>query len=375
MPEILTTWDDFTKGHWGAKGPRNAGDNQWGGANMVATRSGGLVPVTASRYLEISGATNGSVWGMFYAWGIDGRIYYLQQTAPTTFTVYRFTPDPTVGAITQQSCGTIGGVASYDPDWVGVGDNIYMTVYGDKSYIVDTDAATTTKLTGNYGDAPAGRAICLYGERLLIGGISDSRLGEHPNRIHFSGDSSGYSGADPDVTDRTAWESLNYFDVGADNSFITALLPIRDYLIVMTNDQQVWVVTGTPGTNASARRVYGFHKGSGAVENFQPSHAAVDPSQIRVWFYDHTYRAPSRFNGATVQRTPEFGTPTSDRVASAELDGPLCMLGGPDEFIVNGIALSRAAGVQTYNTDLSLLRLGGINHVVLSTNLDARQVI
>lgn len=370
MPEVLVTWDDFTGGHWGSKGPRAAGDNQWGGANMLATRDGGITPITASRWLELSSPTTGTVWGMFYAWGVDGRIYYLQQTAPTTFTVYAFTPDPTAGAISQQSIGTITGTATQDPDWVAVGSTIYMTVYGNATYAINTEAGSLAELTGSYGDAAAGRAICLYGDRLLVGGVSDSRFGTVPNRIVFSGDDTNN-----DPTDRTEWETLNYFDIGADNAQITALLPIRDYLVVMTSDQQVWVVTGTPGVNASARRVYGYHKGSGAVENFQPSHVAVDPSQIRIWFYDHTYRSASRFNGATVSRTPEYGTPTSDRVATANLEGPLCMLGGPDEFIVNGVALSRAAGVQTINTDLSLVRLGNINHVVLSTNLDARQVV
>jgi hypothetical protein len=368
MAELLATWDQFSGGHWGSVGPRAPKDNQFGGANMMLTRSGGVAPVTASRWLEMSNASNGAVWGMFYAWGVDGRIYYLQQTAATTFTVYRFTPDPSIGTFTQQSCGTIGGVAAYDADFVAVGSTVYMTVYGDETYDVNSDAATTTKLTGSYGDAPAGRAICLYGDRLLIGGVNDNRFGEVPNRIVFSGDDTNN-----DPTDRTAWESGNYFDIGADNAFITALLPIRDYLVVMTADQQVWVVTGVPGVNATARRVYGFHKGSGAVDAFQASHCAVDPSQIRIWFFDHTYRAPSRFNGATVARTPEFGTPTSDRVATAALDGPLTMLGGPDEFLSNGISLGRSAGVQTVNEDLSLIRTGGINQIVLSSNLNARQ--
>ena len=368
MAELLASWSEFTGGHWGSKGPRAAGDKQWGGVNMLLTRDGGLAPTTASRYLDITDASMGAVWGMFYAWGVDGRIYYLQQTGATTFTVYRFTPDPTGGAITQQSCGTIGDVAAYDADFVAVGTTIYMTVYGDETYAINTDAATTSKLTGSYGDAPAGRAICLYGDRLMVGGIDDDRFGDVPNRIVFSGDDTNN-----DPTDRTAWESLNYFDIGADNAFITALLPIRDYLVVMTADQQVWVVTGTPGTNATARRVYGFHKGSGAVEAFQASHCAVDPSQIRIWFFDHTYRAPSRFNGATVARTPEFGTPTSDRVASVNLDGPLTMLGGPDEFVVNGVALGRGAGIQAINEDLSLVRTANINQVVLSSNQNARQ--
>lgn len=369
MTSALATWNDFSGGHWGSKGPRNAGENQWGGANVLLSRDGGLLPVTASRWLEISSASTGTVWGMFYAWGVDGRIYYLQQTASTTFTVKAFTPDPTAVPISQQSIGNITGVATYDADWVAVGSTIYMTAYGDLTYAINTEAGSLATLTGSYGNAPAGRAACLYGERLMIGGISDARFGVHPNRIVFSGDDTNN-----DPTLRTAWETLNYFDIGADNSFITALLPIRDYLVVMTNDQQVWAVTGVPGSTITARRIYGFHKGSGAVENFQPSHAAVDPSQIRVWFFDHTYRAPSRFNGATVLRTPEFGTPTSDRVATAELDGPLAMLGGPDEFIVNGVALGRGAGEQTINNDLSLVRLNGVNHIMLSDNLDYRQI-
>jgi hypothetical protein len=35
--------------------------------------------------------------------------------------------------------------------------------------------------------------------------------------------------------------------------------------------------------------------------------------------------------------------------------------------------LSRAAGTATINQPLSLLRLNGINHVLLSENLDRRQ--
>lgn len=368
MPEILATWDNFEGGHWGSKGPRNAGENQWGGANLISSRTGGLVTVTASRWLQITSATNGTVWGMFYAWGIDGRVYYLQQTAPTTFTIYRFTPDPLGGVLTQQNVGTITGVASYDPDWTAVGSTLYMTVYGDETYAIDTDAGTTSKLTGSYGDAPAGRAMCLYGERLLVAGVSDDRFGAVPNRIHFSGDDTNN-----DPTDRTAWEDLNYFDLGADNAFITGMYPIRDYLVVFTDDQQIWVVNGTLGTNATARRVFGYHKGSGAVNAFQPSHAAVDPSQIRVWFFDHTRRSPGRFNGATVAYYPEFGTPTADRVGAEDEDGPLAMIGGPDEFIINNVALSRTAGEATSANDLSLLRLFGRNHILLSANLDARQ--
>lgn len=357
MSETLARWDNWSGGHWGNSGPLRAGTNQWGGVNMVHGPDGSLAVVSTSRIIPAD-LQNGTVWGMFWAWGIDGRVYFLQQLSPTLFKVFAM-PVAFDGAVTVQDYGAITGVASVDPDWVAVGSSVYMTVWGSGTYEIKTSEGNMTLLTGSYGNAPAGRAICLYGERLLIGGVNDLRFGNRPNRIVFSGDDTGN-----DPTNRNAWETLNYFDVGADDALITALLPIRDYLVIISNDQQIWVMTGVPGVNATVRRVYGFHKGSGAVENFQPGHAAVDPSQIRVWFYDHTYRSVARFNGATVLRSSNFGTPTTDRAGTTGGNGPVVMIGGPDELVAHGIVLGRNAGGQFTADRLTLLRLAGIDHVV-----------
>src|SRR5437773_9936857 len=94
MADVLATWEDFRGGHWGNLGPVQAADNQWGGFNMMLTKSGGLVPVCASRWLPLNATVNGKVWGMYWAWGADGRLYYVQQNGSSSnqSRVYRFTP-------------------------------------------------------------------------------------------------------------------------------------------------------------------------------------------------------------------------------------------------------------------------------------------
>lgn len=353
---VLGVWENFN-GHWGNKGPELAASNQFGGVNMVVTETGGIMPMSASRELNIINPNVGQVYGQFWAWGADGRVYYLISTtgAPQ---VWRYTPDP-VNEITQaQVTGTItASTVPYMPDWVGIGASVYMTVHGNKTYKIDTAAGTLTVLTGGtYGNAPAGRCIAQYGERLVIGGISDSRFGVYPNRICFSGDDTGN-----DPTDTTAWETLNYFDLGADQTPITALLPARDHLIVILEDQQVYLITGVLGTNAIARRIYGFHKGSGAITAFAPNNAAVDPDQSRVWMYDHTQRSPATLTGAQFQKVPGWGAPHADRTGSDILEGSMTMIGGPDEYLMYGVAASRSAGEGVVGERLYLTRVNNAN--------------
>lgn len=352
---VLGLWENFDAGHWGNKGPELATSNQFGGVNMIRTENGGVMPMSASRELPLGNATAGEVYGMFWAWGADGRVYYLQSVlGDNTPNVYRFEPDTRDQPITQDYVGTISGTATEMPDWAAVGTTVYMTVYGNKTYSINTTAGTMTTLTGSYGAAPAGRCIALYGERLVVGGISDSRFGTHPNRIVFSGDDTGN-----DPTDTTAWETLNYFDLGADQTPIVALLPARDHLIVILEDQQVYLITGVLGATAVARRIYGFHKGSGAVTAFAPNNAAVDPDQSRVWMFDHTQRTAANLNGAQFAKVNAFGAAHADRTASDILEGSMTMVGGPDEFVIYGVAASRSAGEGVVGNRLYLTRVNG----------------
>lgn len=362
MPSTLASWRDHKGGHWGALGPRSAQPNQWGGVNMMLTRQGNLAPVSASRELTQSAASSGRVWGMFWGWGLDGRIYYVQQTAGTAaWTIKAFTPDPTaVPLATTTLSGTLTGPMVFEPDWVAVNETLYLTIWGDKVYAINPGANTYAELTGSYNDAPAGRCIALYGERLVIGGINDSGLGVHPNRVHFSGDDTNN-----DPADKTAWESLNYFDVGTDDTYITGLYPIRDGLVVILADQQIWTVTGIPGVNGSLRRAYGFHKGVSAISAFVSGHAVVDPSQTKVWLFNHAYRGPASFNGGAYQQLPNYGTPRSNREANDAVEGAVTVFGGPDEFLFHGVALPREAGAGVVNESLELVRINNSFSVVL----------
>lgn len=373
MPEVIATWEDFSGGHWGNVGPSKAPDNAFGGVNMLVANDGTLIPACSSRYLQLSSGRTGKVWGMFWAWGADGRVYYIQQHATSTLTVtlYRFSPDPDNLPNTVGTVSTMTFVPTVDPDWVEVGETIYLTEYGIFTYQISSTNTSIGILTGSYGNAAAGRSIAMYGDRLMVGGVSDIRFGTHPNRIHFSGDDTNNV-----VFDRTAWETANFFDIGNDGDQISGMYNLRDYLVVVMDDQSMYLINGTPPSppdgSLSARRVYGFNKGSGGLTAFRPSHAAVDPSQTRIWMFDHTTRSPARFNGAAMSRVQQFGAPHASRTGTDLTEGALAMIGGPDEFIAHGVAVGRNAGEQTVSHRLELVRLRGIYSLVTNDVIASR---
>lgn len=357
--DVLATWDDFSGGHWGNLGPERAKENQWGGINVLLDGQGNVGPVSDSVTLTCTSMPMVVVNGIHWAWGSDQRMYFhADATQTTSGTIFRFKPNPATSTTTIQAVGfTTEDVPTYQPSWVVVNDTLYCTIYGDKTYAINTSAGTTAILTGSYGNAPAGRSICVYGERLVVGGISDSRFGTVNNRIVFSGDDSANN-----PTDRTAWETLNYFDVGPTDRMITGLYPTRDYLLVVMEDQTIWIVTGTLGTDAVARRYSGYQSGSGAVRNFKESHGAIDPSQTRVWLFDHPNNGIMRFNGASVTRVKEFGMPINNGPANStsqglDLLGEVTAFGGPDEIL----AMGTSVGASGYSTTpfVSVFRSNG----------------
>lgn len=351
-PQVLARWDDFHGGHWGIAGGSGAAKNQWGGMNMAVTRRGGIAPVSQS-YLYDVNAASGKVWGMWWGWGIDGLLYFLQTKAGPAYEVRRFDPsDPTAVAITVTDVGATTGAPTYTPDWVGAGGLIYMTSWGDLTYAITPGGPSMTKLTGGSGDAPAGRAICVYGDRMMVGGISDARFGTHASRIVYSG-----------AADFTDWNALSFFDVGGDGKQVRGLYPMRDQLVIVLEDGQVWVYTGTPGVNDRLRRYHGFDQGAGALGAFVPQNGAVDPAQNRVWLYDHANRAITRFNGASVARIPGFGAPSSNRTMSGQTQGALTVLGGPDEVFIDRIAVPVTDG-EGGSGSHSLLRHNGAWSVI-----------
>lgn len=353
--QVLATWDDFSGGHWGNLGPVRAQPNQYGGVNVLTDGQGNLAPMNSPETLLVSTLPTTNLLGLYWNWGGDGRVLAVTMaTSTATAQVYGFLPSTT--SVTTTVMGSISSTAAINrPDFCTVSDTVYVTVYGGKTWQL-TGVGTSSKLTGTYGDAPAGNCIALYGERLVVGGVSDSRFSTVANRIVFSGDDTNNN-----PTDRTAWETLNYFDIGPTDRKITGLYPTRDSLVVLMEDQTVWLITGVLGSSAVARRVSGYDKGSGALRAFRQTHGAVDPSQTKVWLFNHENLAVQRFNGASMTPLPNVGITVQDR--NGTLDdlgyvGELQSIGGPDEIFALGAAIT-ADGTAGLNTARGIVRVAG----------------
>lgn len=341
---VLDKIDDFSGGHWGTLGPVKATGNQWGGYNVALTRRGGIAPVSASRRLTTDAVT-GQVFGMRYAWGLDGFVYFVQDISGTAY-VKRFDPSAPGASITVENVGTIAD-PTVTPDWSIAGGYLYLTIYGQLTYKIDPDAPSATALTGSSGNAPAGRAVAVYGERMLIGGISDARFGTYPSRVVYS-----------EAADFTDWPSLNFFDVGGDGRQVRAIVPVRDQCLIVLEDGQVWQLTGVPGVDSGLRRVHGFDRAAGALSAFEAQHIVIDPTQAKAWLYDHSTRNVARYVGNAVTRLPGFGAPSSNRTMAGEAQGQIVSIGGPDEVFVVKVALP-ATGDTEMPQWTGLLRHGG----------------
>lgn len=341
----VARWSDFKGGHYGTLGPAAAASDQWGGSNMAMTRRGGLAPVSASYSLDVA-TKGGKVYGMRYAWGLDGLLYYVQDDGGTAY-VRRFDPsDPDASSIAVTDVGTVAD-PTVVPDWAISASSLYLTIYGQTTYVINPTTPSVTALTGGSGNAPAGRTMCVYGERMLVGGISDARFGTYPGRVIYS-----------EAADFTDWPTLNFFDVGPNDHQVRAIVPMSDRAIIVLDDGQMWLLSGVPGVNATLRRYHGFERAAGAITAMLPQHVAVDPTQTKAWVYDHTTRMVSRFNGASMQRIPGFGFPGSTRTMADAIQGSVAIIGGPDEVMVDRVAIPRV-GDESVGERYGLLRLNG----------------
>lgn len=328
----LTRIDDFSGGHWGILGAQRADKGQWGGVNVALTRRGGIAPVSAARRY-VTDAVSGLVVGMRYAWGLDGLLYFVQidPTDDTSAMVRRFDPSDVLTAATIETIDTIPAPVALD--WTIANGFLYLTSYGDKTYTIDPSGPSLAELT----DAPGGRAICTYGERLMIGSVDDGTFGTQADRVVYSND--------PDTGGFEGWDATNFFDVGADGGKdVRALVPMRDALLIILEDAQLWLFTGVPGFDDRQRRYYGFDRAAGAIDAFLPAHVAVDPAQNRAWVYDHTRRGVGTFFGGNLVRVEGFGALAATRTMAGEHQGDLAIIGGPNEVLVGRVALPRTDG-------------------------------
>lgn len=349
--QLIGRWDDFGGGHWGAAGGgASMPKASWGGKNVAVTRAGTLSPVAASRPLVFENMAAARIaLPPFWPWGVDGRVYFLQAEDEEAgeWQVRSFVPKFDGSAITVDDVGDPLTVdITRQLAWTSFSDKVYLSIYGDATYEIDPSGPSITALTG----APGGRAITSLGEHLLIGGLDDGSFGTVGNRVVFN-----------EAGDLNDWPALNFFDIGTDLTEIAGLYQLRGgTLVIIFSDQTMHVFRGVPGSGSqSQQRVYGFHAGSGGITTFVGTNAVVDPAQALLWLFDHTQRAPARFNGAQVARVTNFGMLTAERTSELNPDGVVVAHGGPDDVVFDRVPVPRGIGEGAVGESNMLLRVNG----------------
>jgi hypothetical protein len=220
---------------------------------MLMDRAGMLAPACASRPLVFTNLGQGQVMGMFWAWGADGRVYFLQGSG-AAFQLRRFMPNFKGVPIVVENVGATIASCPRVPAWAVFSHNVYLSIYSVGTYEINTTGPSLTKMTtAGIGDVPGGRTIVGFGERFMVAGIADARLGTQGNRVTFS-----------EPADSDNFPDLNYFDVGNDdyidfwtNKWADLLMVNRKYLGVEgATALRSWIRGEVAANTPSSSRVH-----------------------------------------------------------------------------------------------------------------------
>ena len=260
-------YNDFRGGEWGRIGPQNAAKNQWSGQNMIVYRSGDIGVRPGLKNISPTGLPTGKI-----------RTFGCTPSIPQPMFVHKdsdskFYTFGAGGAATASAAATAGSQTS-PGDWFIDGGQLYYTGEGlTNSYAIDIQSSSTPVLTVMTG-SPSGRCIAQYGDRTVIGNIT----GSLENRLRYS-----------DAANKNSWPSANFIDVG-DSWGINSLHDQRQHLLI-TKQEQHFVMTGVPGVNNVLRKV------STAQAAFRPHMSAMgDKDIIYGWPINENY--PYTFNGS-----------------------------------------------------------------------------
>lgn len=275
-PQLLVRFDDFGGGEFGAQGATLAEKNQWFGLNALPHADGGISPRPGTRLYSPTGTTQAQIALLQYD-ALGSRWFYLDDTRR-----FHSIAHPPSGAETDSAV-----VAGVDPttvacDGVFDGSQWYVTVSGDGVYTFDGTTAAALA-----GTPPAGNAIAIYKERMVIGGDGSAKYGT------ASGRRIGYSAAD----NFTSWPATNFFDVGRPGDSIRSLISTRDSLIVQMAAGDVYVVTGTLGSTYVVRAVTEPNYFRNRASFTRAQHFALTEGGTIVRHQPNEYAAPEVFAG------------------------------------------------------------------------------
>lgn len=278
--QILATFENFTGGEYGRLSGENCAPNAFTGTNVWVYRDGSIGPRWGIGGVSMQN-TGGQEWrAIGYNRNNDKFWWISRGSGPNKFIPY------SVGYPLGFAVTTYGGTeidrpsAEHPFDCVDDGaDRTFVTVYGQKSYKVNHQANTCS--TMGTGTAPGGRAITVFGERVVVGGFAGSE-----NRLIFSA-----------PNDIDTWPAGNFLDIARPGDVIVGLDTIRDTLVVSMDDGDVYLISGALGVNEVVRRFTALSQRGGALGPL-----AIAPSQRGILWrnrrrgqHDHH---PQAFDGA-----------------------------------------------------------------------------
>lgn len=267
-PVQVVTYDDFSGGEYGSLN-QSAAANQFHGNNVMVYANGMIGPRPGLRDVTPTGMPTGPIrlllstpvsgrTGLFI---VGGQCYYFDLyspgVAPTAF------GDP------------LNGNDSYPIFSFQQGVVTYITIPGDRSYALDVAAGAVVELT----DSPGGSSIVIYGERMVVAG--DYNDNTNRRRVFYS-----------DAADYNSWPVENFFDVG-DPWQITALQVRRQGLVIYKREN-IWLLTGVPGVNATLRPIV---NSQGPLWQWQVALGQNDESEFIPVFQTK----PAIFTGTDIQ--------------------------------------------------------------------------
>lgn len=338
---LLATFDTW-EGEYGRLA-RSAPPNSFTGVNVVRYIDGSLGPRAGLKSLAPTTLGNGALlglgWRQYATNGSPATLWYIQGTAVKGFN------GEAAGATIDTYTGALGATSAYG---VAYCDTInssgqpltYITIDGDKAYKLNHTARTVTALSVTGSDEAGGRAICIYGDRML------AQSKDTGNRVLYS------AAGDFD----TAWPAANYFDVG-DGCEITALIPRESDLLIYKQDGSLWRVTGTVGVNHVLRRAkVGITPTDGPHEF--PHVALMGTGQIA--FIPAYKDYPAFFDGASVNHMRHLPLgdftvaldqlPPQVKVTAVQYPDELLIVSGRETALSDDRALLLTNGIWTAHT-------------------------
>lgn len=307
----------------------------------------GLQNITPSGY-----ATTGKVWAFGATSHTNANRFFVQGTAVKTFV--------DGGTSLQSVVATLDSTPAEACPYVE-GDFIYFSNRGDGIYKLDCSPTppVLTKLTG----APGGRALAIYGSRLVTANYDDA----FPYRIRFS-----------DENDFNSWPAENFIDV--DNAFQIGGLFVQNNHLTIMKQESFWALYGVPGVNDTLRKVIRMN---GGLNQFAGAVGYLD----EIAFHGLGMRTPGLFNGvkAINKHNLQYGVTTAGTPAAQIPEIGVFAVRAMDEgFVLIDSASNQAATLlqdtwtyHTFGVDVSGMgtNIGNIDNVILTTDGGGTSII